>query len=72
MKNTASIAYERIGASVANTRILDDELIYYSQLVSEVGYSSPSFLHRSLFTKHPKYSVPDTLSTTGLSTVPSF
>ncbi len=36
MKNTATIAYERIGASVSN-KVMDDELVYYSQLVSEVN-----------------------------------
>jgi hypothetical protein len=35
VKNTAATAYERIGASVPN-RLMDDELVYYSQLISEV------------------------------------
>ncbi|CAM9550711.1 unnamed protein product [Chrysoparadoxa australica] len=35
VKNTAAVAYERIGASVPG-KVMDDELVYYSQLVSEV------------------------------------
>ncbi len=39
VKNTASIAYERFGASVTS-RVIDNELVYYAQLISEVMHVS--------------------------------
>ncbi len=65
VKNTASIAYERIGASVSNNRIMDDELVYYSQLVSEVlcVVAALYTLHYSLSLFYTKRSLQNILST---------